>query len=382
MKGGEEASRRCPNCYSIRIWKAGFRKTGKGLVQRYFCRNCERRFSVATVLSMRLINMDKRQVCASIMEAKNLSAVEPQNNGHAGATELTKTGSREKIFEFKWWMKKQGYKESTITSRAKLLKIMVKRGADLYDPETIKEVIAQQAWSQGRKENAVHAYSSFLKMVGGKWESPRYKRIRKIPWIPVERDIDQLIAGCSPRIATFLQLLKETGMRPGEAWQLKWLDFDFNYNRVRITPEKGSNPRILKMSNKLMAMLNMLPRTNEYGFGSGRLRHFADGFRQQRKRIVTKLKNQNIIRISFRTLRHFKATMEYHKTKDILHVKWLLGHKRIENTLIYTQLIDFGDDEYVSKIAKTSTEASQLIETGFEYVCTTPENIMLFKKRV
>ena len=73
--------------------------------------------------------------------------------------------------------------------------------------------------------------------------------------------------------------------------------------------------------------------------------------------------------------------MEYKKTKDILHVKRLLGHKRIENTLVYTHLIDFGDDEYISKVFRTAEEASKLVEAGFEYVCTTPENLMLFKKR-
>ncbi len=31
--------------------------------------------------------------------------------------------------------------------------------------------------------------------------------------------------------------------------------------------------------------------------------------------------------------------MEYHKTKDILHVKEILGHKSINNTILYTQLV-------------------------------------------
>jgi hypothetical protein len=73
--------------------------------------------------------------------------------------------------------------------------------------------------------------------------------------------------------------------------------------------------------------------------------------------------------------------MEYHKTKDILHVMQLLGHKSIKNTLIYTQLIDFPeDDEFVCKVAKNVQEASQLIETGFEYVCEI-EDAKLFRKR-
>lgn len=59
----------------------------------------------------------------------------------------------------------------------------------------------------------------------------------------------------------------------------------------------------------------------------------------------------------------------------------VLGHKNIKNTLIYTQLLEYQDDEYISKVAKNAEEAKQLVEGGFEYVFTTPENLMLFKKR-
>ena len=50
-------------------------------------------------------------------------------------------------------------------------------------------------------------------------------------------------------------------------------------------------------------------------------------------------------------------------------------------TLKYTQPIDFKGDDYTSKATKDSEEARQLIENGFEFVCTTPEEIMLFRKR-
>ena len=63
-------------------------------------------------------------------------------------------------------LNKNGKSEATIHGRAKLLRILSKRGANFYDPETVKEVIAKQPWSNGRKNNAVDAYSSFLKMVG------------------------------------------------------------------------------------------------------------------------------------------------------------------------------------------------------------------------
>ena len=166
-----------------------------------------------------------------------------------------------KIVEYSFWMLKEGYAESTIISRTKLLKILAKRGANVFDPESIKETIAhQKCWSEGRKSNAVDAYTSFLIMSGGKWEPPRYKRVQKLPFIPIEAEIDQLIAGCGPKTATLLQLLKETGMRIGEAWRLKWTEIDNVSNSVRVTPEKGSNPRIFKLSGKLMAMLDALQR--------------------------------------------------------------------------------------------------------------------------
>ncbi|MCD6445808.1 site-specific integrase, partial [Candidatus Bathyarchaeota archaeon] len=103
-------------------------------------------------------------------------------------------------------------------------------------------------------------------------------------------------------------------------------------------------------------------------------------FTQIRKRLAHKLQNPRLLRISFHTFRHWKATMEYHKTKDILHVMQLLGHRRIETTLIYTQLVNFEKDEYYSAAAHNIEEAKQLIESGFEYVCDM-EGVKLFRKR-
>ncbi|MFZ0965263.1 MAG: tyrosine-type recombinase/integrase [Candidatus Bathyarchaeia archaeon] len=100
----------------------------------------------------------------------------------------------------------------------------------------------------------------------------------------------------------------------------------------------------------------------------------------QRKKLANKLQNPRLLRITFHTFRHWKATMEYHKTKDILHVMQLLGHRNIKNTLVYTQLVNFESDDYHSATARTVEEARKLVETGFEYACT-HDDIMLFRKR-
>jgi integrase len=126
--------------------------------------------------------------------------------------------------------------------------------------------------------------------------------------------------------------------RSGEAWQLKWTDFDVVNRAVRVTPEKGSNLRVLAVSNTLIltAMLNCLPKQSVRIFGNSSLETLRRTFERQRKRLAYKLSNPGIQQITFHTLRHRKATMEYHRTKDILRVMQILGHKNIKNTLVYT----------------------------------------------
>jgi integrase len=256
----------------------------------------------------------------------------------------------------------------------------------LYDPESIKEVIAKQSWCNGRKNNAVDAYSSFLKMVGGKWDAPIYQTVRKLPFIPKETEIDQLIAACTQRMATYLQMLKETGARCGEIWILIWTDIDFESKVVNITPEKKSNPRVVHLSNKLIEMLQNLPKTyapRVFSHPGMPVDHHGGTFQHQRKRIAHKLRNPRLMKIHFHTFRYWRGTMLYHKTKDMYYVMQALGHKNIKNTMLYVQLEEAlfqGEQDYISKVAKTEKEICSLIESGFEYV-TEFEGSKILRKR-
>ena len=73
--------------------------------------------------------------------------------------------------------------------------------------------------------------------------------------------------------------------------------------------------------------------------------------------------------------------MEYHRTKDILYVKQLLGHKNINSTMIYTQRVQFEpEDNFSCRVANTIDEAKNLIEAGFDYVCDI-NKAKIFRKR-
>jgi len=79
-------------------------------------------------------------------------------------------------------------------------------------------------------------------------------------------------------------------------------------------------------------------------------------------------------------LRHWKATAEFAKTHNLLHVQQILGHRSLLNTQLYIQLVNTESDDYNSATAKNVEDASKLVEAGFEYVCDY-DGIKLFRKR-
>jgi hypothetical protein len=96
--------------------------------------------------------------------------------------------------------------------------------------------------------------------------------------------------------------------------------------------------------------------------------------------VADTLQNPRFERIHLHSFRHWRGTMEYAKTKDLLWVMHVLGHKNIKNTQTYMHLCDFSSEEYLSAVAKTIDEARKLIESGFSFVCDM-ESVKLFSKR-
>jgi integrase len=291
-----------------------------------------------------------------------------------------------------------GLREKTVKNRVGVLELLHRRGANLSDPLSVFKTIdkakkfdpaerrlTDNDWSDGAKYQAADAYLKFCEIfrvpVPMDINFRKFKPEQKLPWLPLENEVDQLIAGCSRRVSSFLQLLKETGVRCGEAWALKWTDLDMECGLVTINaPEKHARARQFKVNGKLIAMLNALPKNSDRVWGKTKLNYFRQNFMSQRKRIAYKLQNPRINRITFHTFRHFFGTMEYHKTKDILHVQQRLGHRSVLSTMLYTQLVNFESDDYHVKTAQSLKEDEELISAGFEYV-TEREGTKIYRKR-
>jgi integrase len=255
------------------------------------------------------------------------------------------------------------------------IKTLASRGANIFNPESVKETIAEQkTWCINRKHLVTNIYTTFLKFLGMNLTPPIYRYVEKLPFIPTEKEINEIIAGSSRKLGTYIQLLKETGMRKGEAWKLRWNDVDIERRTVTVNdPEKGSKPRIFNISSQLTAKLELLPKQTEYVFrktDSQSLNNWTTNFLNRRKTFAKKMNNPRRQKITFKTFRHYKGTVLYHQTKDILYVKEVLGHKNIQNTLIYIHLeaaiFKSGDEDFTVRTAKTLQETVKLGEVGFE----------------
>ncbi|MGC8870780.1 MAG: tyrosine-type recombinase/integrase, partial [Brevinematia bacterium] len=230
----------------------------------------------------------------------------------------------------------------------------------------------------------IEAYAIYCKANNISWIKPFYERYDKLPKIPSEEKLNMIIANCSKRLALILSIIKDLGLRPIEVTWLKVKDVDMDSGVVTVTSAKHCMGRTLKLKPQTLAILKNYVVMKKLSVNDRlfpvKSSSISESYRIVRNRIANKLQDLTIKTVRLYDFRHFRASMEYYRTKDLLYVKSLLGHKDLRTTLRYTQLISFGNDEYSCAVAKNVDEARKLIEEGFEYVCDV-DNVKLFRKR-
>jgi integrase len=311
-----------------------------------------------------------------------------RNKTVAGETEKTQQEARGKIIELCLYMKRQNYSEETIRLNRIALKVLNERGANLFNTDSVKDVISKQEWSSNRKRNVINAYTMFLKLNKMTWIPPRCAVTENVPFIPTEQEIDCLISAAPKKLSTFLLLLKETAMRRGEAKRLESTNIDSERNTITLNePEKNSNPRMWKVTSQLISRLNALPKTSSRIFGDSKMDSLKSAFLHLRKKQASKLQNPRVLKIGFHTLRHWKATTLYHQTKDPFYVRDFLGHKSMKNTEKYINIerkmfADYGNEEFTVKVTSKQEEATVYLEQGFEWIGVKDSLIFLRKRKL
>jgi integrase len=277
-------------------------------------------------------------------------------------------------------LRKQGLAENTLTSISASLR-QLNQHADLNNPESVKEHIAEKNVANSTKTKLCFGYDKYCKVNRIPWVKPRYKWERKIPLIPSTQNIDKIISASTPKYATIFTILKETGLECCELADMTRNQIDTEQGIINAQGCKGHNSRSIKLKQKTADMLRTYldKHTDEKPFP--RSKAISNIWQRTRDKLADTLNEPQLKQIPLRNLRHYHATHLYDKTKDILLVKQRLGHKKIETTMFYTQLITFTDEEeYTVRFADTKEQAKDLIEHGFQYV-NTIEGTAIYRKR-
>ena len=379
----------CPFCGSCDSWKNGHRPDG---TQRWLCKNCGGEYGERTQKRSELVRMDSNEPLNSAVATLESAGeaekhAERRVGGGAGAEEremqslrnpnsdLLKAfpvGIRAKILEFA--VKRYNENYADVEKLVYTLRMLHNLGANLYDPESVKAVIKPLNIEDSSKKVYCRYYEAFLTFLGGTWDKPRYNAVQKKKQLALEEDLDTLIAAVSKRTGAFLQTLKETGARPGEILGLKWDDIDFERRLLAINdPEKGSNSRRIKVSPKLLKMLGRLPRKSDRVFPTNYHAMYS-AFDKQRAKASYKLANPKLKKITFKTFRDWRFTMEAHRVHgNMLKVQGFTGHKAISSVMkyiIWEQEV-YGESEYDEfdvVYAETRSEFFKYLQDGYDVV--------------
>jgi integrase len=387
----------CPQCRSTKLWRDGLRRTIFGdEIQRWLCPECKHRFSDpndikkawSTIEHKKRLERQSLKSDADIIDTSQICVTETKNleaeQKIVQVPQRTATDLKGAIVDFIWQLKRENYSEDTIRTYGCNLQTLADLGINLFDPQSFIDKMTEISKTDTRKYNLRKTYKCFLNHHQLEAKLPKYKLTRPLPYVPPTTFLDQLIACAAGQLSVLLQVLKETGARPGEALKLEWDDIDIEQRKINIShPEKGCNPRILPISPNLINSILGLPRMKQNLIFNYKSKNYAGKtFRQTRERAILKLGNKELRKIDFYTFRYWRATMEYRKYRDFGSVMVLLGHKSLRYVLLYAQLsknYEHGGDGYIVREAETKAEAKSLLEDGFEYVME-KGGVSLFRK--
>ena len=139
------------------------------------------------------------------------------------------------------------------------------------------------------------------------------------------------------RFAQLVVFLAETGMRRGEALALTWDNVDFDQGWIRLWETKGGKARSIPMTVKSHSILSTIDSWGTFYDGpflTVKPSSFTDAWNAAKK----KMGLAGDAGFIPHCLRHGFATRLVQAGVSIVTVKELLGHAKLETTLIYAHL--------------------------------------------
>ena len=141
----------------------------------------------------------------------------------------------------------------------------------------------------------------------------------------------------NPYLHSVVLVALNTGMRLREVLNLEWNDLNFHHNEITVRNTKSGSDRRVSISVNLREVLVELPSMGKSAYVFPNPKTDEPYKWLTRRSFSTALKRAGIGKMRFHDLRHTAATYMVRGGIDLVTVKELLGHSRIDVTMRYCQ---------------------------------------------
>ncbi len=196
----------------------------------------------------------------------------------------------------------------------------------------------------------------YVEVLGKTWRTKLrlHKRPQKVPSFLARNEADNLFESAHDlKYETLWKTMYSTGMRLGEAVQLRVTDIDSQTMRIIVRNGKGNKERLTVLCQSLVDQLRGYYRTyrpDEWMFyGNDREHHLQVRTAQK---IFQEDKERAGIRkrVTPHSLRHSFATHSMEDGAGLLYIRDLLGHRAIKSTLVYLKVTPEGINRLVNPL--------------------------------
>lgn len=234
------------------------------------------------------------------------------------------------------YLRASGCSQQTVYLRSRHIKSLANHLGDL-ESLTFDDLIAwmgNEEWTQPTRKtwrSSLKKYWQWVELTGRGEDIaknlPCVRIPRSIPQPALDQDIMDAIKRAEPRVKLMMELMAYCGLRRGEVCKVRGSDVQGDYLRV---VGKGGHTRMVPLPGFLGHAIR------EKGMGyvfpgkiDGHLADYCVG-----KLVSNALPDG----VSGHKLRHRFATTVYRNTKDIRSCQELLGHAKLDTTMIYVQV--------------------------------------------
>lgn len=262
-----------------------------------------------------------------------------------------------------------GKSKSTLTNYARCLARLAlhyKKSPELLDKETIDDYLFycknhQNSPSESFFKHTIYGLRAVYKIMGmdqRKVQLPEIRRDNTLPEVLSQEEVKRLIK--APKYLKhrlMIATLYGCGLRSYELCALKLSDVDFDRKAVFVKKQKGRQDRYVPLSDHLSRGLKKYIDSENphiYLFNSqvtdnGKplpitVQAIQWVIKENRSKIGT------LKQVTAHTLRHSFATHLLESGMNLIALKELLGHARIETTLVYLHVSNSGSSKKFSPL--------------------------------